>query len=63
MTNFIALYRGESVAAARLIAVTSEPQIVERFLQQLAGTTDSEEPNAATGYEPLRVVQGDEEYS
>ena len=36
-TTFLALYRGESVATARLVAVSSEPEIVARFLRELAG--------------------------
>jgi hypothetical protein len=36
-TTFLALYRGESVATARLVAVSSEPEIVARYLRELAG--------------------------
>ncbi len=61
MTNFIALYRGPSVSEARLIAVSSEPEIVSRFLRELAGTDGPEEQDEMTEREPLRVVRGDEE--
>jgi hypothetical protein len=47
-TTFLALYRGESVATARLVAVSSEPEIVARFLCELAGEVgypqDQDEP-------------------
>lgn len=47
-TTFLALYRGESVATARLVAVSSEPEIVGRFLRELAGesgyTQDQDDP-------------------
>ena len=62
MTNFIALYRGSSIAGARLIAVSSEPEIVDRFLRVLAGATDEpEERDDFRDREPLRLVERDEE--
>jgi hypothetical protein len=36
-THFIALYRGKTVSEARLVAVTAEPEIVSRFVQELTG--------------------------
>ena len=60
MTNFIALYRGPSVAEARLIAVSSEPEIVGRFLRELAGVEASEERDASSERESLRIVRDDE---
>ena len=36
-TNFIALYRGQTVAEARLVAITAEPEIVGRFVDELTG--------------------------
>jgi len=61
MTNFIALYRGTSVAQARLIAVSSEPEIVGRFLRELAGVEASEERDESDESESLRIVRSDEE--
>jgi hypothetical protein len=61
MTNFIALYRGPSVTEARLIAVSSEPQIVDRFLRELAGVEASEERDESGERESLRIARGDEE--
>ena len=60
MTNFIALYRGPSVADARLIAVSSEPGIVSRFLRELAGVEASDERDASGERESLRIVRDDE---
>lgn len=60
--DFIALYRGRTVADARLVAVTAEPSIVDRFTRELAGEVgegaDRHEPAER---EALRVVRGDEE--
>jgi hypothetical protein len=61
LTNFIALYRGPSVAKARLIAVSSEPEIVGRFLRELAGVEASQERGASGERESLRIVRDDEE--
>jgi hypothetical protein len=60
-TNFIALYRGRTVAGARLVAVTAEPNIVDRFLRELTGEADEENRDTLIDREPLRIVQGDEE--
>jgi hypothetical protein len=61
MMNFIALYRGRSIAEARLIAVSSEPEIIRRFFRELAGQNGSEEPGDVAESEPLRVVRCHEE--
>jgi hypothetical protein len=61
LTNFIALYRGPSVAEARLIAVSSEPRIVDRFMCELAGPDEAEERGTSDEREPLRIVRGNEE--
>jgi hypothetical protein len=34
-TDFIALYRGQTVAEARLIALSADPEIVGRFMHEL----------------------------
>jgi hypothetical protein len=41
MTTFLALYRGESVSAAKLLALTAEPTLVREFAARLL--VDSEE--------------------
>ena len=59
-TDFIALYRGQTVSEARIIAITAEPEIVSRFVRALTGEPD--EPEDRNGIaEPLRLVRGDEE--
>jgi hypothetical protein len=60
-TNFIALYRGPTVAEARLIAVSSDPEIVGRFMCELVGPDEAEEHDTSAEREPLRIVRGDEE--
>jgi len=37
MMNFIALYRGPTISEARLVAVSSEREIVSRFIRDLTG--------------------------
>jgi hypothetical protein len=61
VTTFIALYRGPSVAEAQLIAVSSEPAILDRFMRELAGANEAEERGTTVEREPLRVVRDDEE--
>lgn len=58
-TNFIALYRGSSVSEARLIAVSSEPRIVSRFLRELGGKV--EDTAEQDEREPLHLVGRGEE--
>jgi hypothetical protein len=58
-TNFIALYRGPSVSEARLVAVSSEPGIVSRFLRELAG--EASDTDGQDEREPLHLVGRDEE--
>jgi hypothetical protein len=58
VTNFIALYRGPTVNEARLIAVSSEPQIVERFVRELV--SDPEETDRPEPDKPLRLVRDEE---
>ena len=44
MTTFVALYRGPSVAAARLVAVSADPSLVAEVASQLlqAPETDAD---------------------
>ena len=58
MTTFIALYRGESVATARLIAVSSERAIVSKFLRELSG---DDEDTPSEEHAPFTIVRGDAE--
>jgi hypothetical protein len=54
-TDFVALYRGQTVADARLVAVTAEPEIVEQFVRSLAG--EREDPQKAGESKKPRVLQ------
>ena len=59
-TDFIALYRGQTVAEARLVAVTAEPEIVSRFVRELSGEMGPTEGQQGNGSrEPLRLVKED----
>ena len=59
LTNFIALYRGESVATAKLVAVSSDRGIVAKFFRELAG--NNEEAIERPEPQALAVVRGDGE--
>jgi hypothetical protein len=37
MTDFVALYRGRTVAEAEIVAVTAEPRIVRMLFAELLG--------------------------
>ncbi len=43
MTTFLALYRGESVSAAKLVALTAEPSLVGKFAARLLGESEAPE--------------------
>jgi len=50
------------VQEARLIAVSSEPGVVGRFVRELTGGTDNaEDRGERTERQPLHVVHGDNE--
>lgn len=46
MTTFLALYRGDSVSAAKLLALTAEPELVRDFASRLLQTPEEPEPDA-----------------
>ncbi len=52
-TDFLALYRGQTVAEARLVAITAQREIVTRFIRELAGEAEGAEEQR----EPLRLVE------
>ena len=56
-TDFVALYRGTTVAEARLVAVTAEPGIVEQVIYALIGKEKPTEAPDTDGEEPLRLVR------
>jgi hypothetical protein len=58
-TDFIALYRGQTVADARLVAITAEPELVSKFFRELeAGTDRAKENDELADREALRVLRG-----
>ena len=62
MMNFIALYRGPTVSEARLVAVSSEPEVVGRFVRELTGEADNaEERNEPAECQSLHVLHGGNE--
>jgi hypothetical protein len=48
MTSFLALYCGESIAGAKIVAVTAEPQLVRDFATQMLAEP-KEEPDPVLG--------------
>ena len=67
MTSFIALYRGETVSGARIVALSADPQLVRHFAARLLESP----PEPHTGLESsgdiqrqmLRVMKPDDERS
>ena len=67
MTSFIALYRGETVSGARIVALSADPQLVRDFAARLLESP----PEPHTGLESsgdiqrqmLRVMKPDDEKS
>ena len=67
MTSFIALYRGETVSGARIVALSADPQLVRDFAARLLESP----PEPHTGLESsgdiqrqmLRVMKPDDERS
>ncbi len=55
-TTFLSLYRGETITTARLVAVSSDREIVNKFIRELAGDEQHDEQP-----EPLQVVRGGDE--
>lgn len=63
-TNFIALYRGRTVAESYLVAVTAEPEIVARFVREITGEAENpgrpeEQDNLPS--KPFGVVNGEQD--
>ena len=46
-TSFLALYRGESVSTAKLLALTADPEVVGDFAARLLNEPESEEDSVA----------------
>jgi len=62
LADFVALYRGRTVAEAELIAVSAEPHLVRRFFSALRGELEAEETTEEPEHtSPGReVLHGDE---
>ena len=66
MTSFVALYRGESIATARLVAVSAEPELVRDFTGRLLAEPDAAEDAVVRELErgrrrALQLVKSDAE--
>jgi hypothetical protein len=63
MTTFIAIYRGETVAASKLVAVSADPVLVARIVSALRdetrGSTDDQVLNAMeiAKYDALELIE------
>lgn len=62
MTNFIALYRGETVSGAQIVALSADPEIVREFTARLLESSPrpGEERRTQDGderWQALRVVR------
>ena len=53
MTSFIALYRGETVSGARIVALSADPQLVRDFAARLLESP----PEPPTGSESSGDIQ------
>ena len=56
MADFVALYRGRTVAEAELVAVTAESSLVQRFFAELLGESEHQ-PKDTCGEKPARVLE------
>ena len=45
-TSFLALYRGESVSTAKLLALAADPQLVSDFAARMLEESDEREQDA-----------------
>ncbi len=66
MASFIALYRGETIAAAKLVAITVNPELVRDFAARMLSEPEEQESDAVLRElergrrRALRLVQGEE---
>jgi hypothetical protein len=60
--NYLLLARGDSLGTARVLAVSADQQLVQKFIAQLVDASDElEERSERVEREPLRVVPDGEE--
>lgn len=61
MTDFVALYRGQTVAEAELVAVSAEKRLVRRFFMELLGDSEQDSEDSECPVVALRAAKdGDE---
>ena len=62
MADFVALYRGRTVAEAELVAVSAAPSLVCRFFTELLGESEAKQMTEGCGdvKAVLTVVPSDE---
>ncbi len=46
MTSFVALYRGDTVSAAKIIAVSADPELVRDFAARMVAQSSEQESGA-----------------
>lgn len=56
MADFIALYRGRTVAEAELVAVSAESCLVRKFFAEVLGEAEHQ-PKDPCGEKPARVLE------
>ena len=56
LADFVALYRGRTVAEAELVAVTAESSLVQRFFAELLGVSEHQ-PKDPCVEKPTRVLE------
>jgi len=56
LADFVALYRGRTVAEAELIAVSAESSLVRKFCAELLGEQERE-PEDTRSKQPARVLE------
>ena len=60
--NYLVLARGSSLGASRVLAVSADQTLVNKFVAELVGEADeADDQSEAAEREPLRVVPGEEE--
>jgi hypothetical protein len=60
--NYLVLARGNSLVASRVLAVSADQALINKFVAELVGeANEAEECGQSTERKPLRVVRGEEE--
>jgi hypothetical protein len=60
LTDFVALYRGRTVAEAELVAVSAEQRIVRQLFAELVGESEAESEADIHKQTPILEVVRDE---